>query len=128
MKNPTKPQLTPDAIVTPKSAAGQLGLDTFFARHPDIDAQDQLTMLSAAIRLVSWYRLDDAGRAKNADARYLTAMAKNEIYMETNLEPYQRREMATIFDGLAMRAGRPRWTFPVDKRGNIVISPYTCYA
>lgn len=128
MKNPTKPQVHPESIITPQSATAQLGLDTFFARHPDIDAQDQLTILGAAIRLLGWYRLDDAGRAKNADARYLTAMAKNEIYMETNLEPRQRRELATIFDGLAMRAGQPRWTFPVDKRGNIVIKPYTSYA
>lgn len=128
MKNPTKPQVHPESIITPQTATAQLGLDTFFARHPDIDAQDKPTILSAAIRLVGWYRLDDAGRAKNADARYLTSMAKNEIYMETNHKPYQRREMATIFDELAMRAGQPRWTFPVDKRGNIVIKPYTCYA
>lgn len=121
MKNPT----FPETVLYPTYA----DIDRFLRRYAGrIDPHDKNVIYETAGKLVNWYKQSDTDRERYPQGPQMqTREAKNIIYMETNLDTTMRRELATIFDSLAVRGGQRRWTFPTDKHGNLIIKMHQCY-
>ena len=125
MKNPnrTHDALTPAGEWTPLNE-----VVAFINRNKgQITYDDRETIFETIKNLIAWHCMDEKQQRERPLSIVTTSNAKQMIYWNTGLTPTLRRELATIFDTLAIRAGRPRWTFPTDKRGHIVIKPYQCY-
>ena len=103
-------------------------IDHFLRKYSDqIDHIDQRTIYQTAWELVRWYRQSEPAKDASQVKRMLTADAKNIMLMETNLGPIMRREIATVFDALAVNGGQSRWRFPTDKHGHLVVKINQCY-
>lgn len=103
-------------------------VDHFIRKYSgQIDLTDQKTIYSTALDLIRWYAQSEPDKAENKVKQMRTAEAKNIMLMETNIDATMRREIATIFDALAVSGGQRRWTFPTDKHGNILVKINQCY-
>lgn len=102
-------------------------LASFFERWSYYLTQwDENELAMICNNVVLRYRHPDNDR-RSVGLRTSEAKAMmHEYYPSEGIYPEMMRDLATVIDVIAHRSPRQRWTFPTDKKGNIIVKN-ECY-